>query len=301
MVAAGAVVATQLISERTAGASASRKGMRFQRKEEEVTANKANETEPTGPGRWVVDPDDPECEVWEAAPKEAADDRPDDDLSWQDGRQPARACSAHRTNGKPCRKAAINGGTVCATHGGRAPQVKRAARARLENAADRMAKELLKIAVSDDAPDSVKLSAIKDALDRAGLSAKTAVEVEVGPNKRFEEVLGAMMAGGSRSESRSRRGEVDDADSDQDWIDDEIELAEIVPEDDAPRPRLTPTPEPARELGVAQGDGPTEAAKDKDAGFLDLEEALTELRRTPDPGRAPQAPAAPRRHGRGRR
>ncbi|MBW0273213.1 hypothetical protein ATM97_24325 [Nocardia sp. MH4] len=42
-----------------------------------------------------------------------------------------------------------------------------------------MAEKLLGIATDDDAPYAVKLAAIKDALDRAGVSAKTAVEVEV--------------------------------------------------------------------------------------------------------------------------
>lgn len=39
----------------------------------------------------------------------------------------ARRCSARRTNGEPCRAYAIVGGTVCRTHGGSAPQVRRAA------------------------------------------------------------------------------------------------------------------------------------------------------------------------------
>ena len=46
-----------------------------------------------------------------------------------------------------------------------------------------MACELLKMATDDNVADSIKLAAIRDALDRAGLAAKNAVEVEVGyPN-----------------------------------------------------------------------------------------------------------------------
>lgn len=127
---------------------------------------------------------------------------------WGDGRSPKRQCVAHRKNGDRCRRVAILGGTVCPTHGGSSPHVKRAARARLENAADRMARELLSMAESDDVSAAVKLAAIRDALDRAGLSARTAIDVEVGPSKEYEVLLTelAMVRGGSRAASRASRG-----------------------------------------------------------------------------------------------
>ncbi|MFC9923964.1 hypothetical protein [Rhodococcus sp. NPDC127527] len=80
----------------------------------------------------------------------------------------------------------------------------------MENAADRMAERLLRMAADDDVADSVKLAAIKDALDRAGLGAKTAVEVEVGPTKAYENLMTDLLAGGTRAESRARRGIVDE-------------------------------------------------------------------------------------------
>ena len=49
--------------------------------------------------------------------------------------RPARPCGARRTNGEPCRNFAMLGGRVCHAHGGRAPQVRQAARRRLTEAA----------------------------------------------------------------------------------------------------------------------------------------------------------------------
>jgi hypothetical protein len=69
--------------------------------------------------------------------------------------------------GKPCKKPAIKGGTVCASHGGSAPQVKLAASVRLaalvDPAIDRHA-----ALIKSGKPDSVKLQAAASVLDRAG-------------------------------------------------------------------------------------------------------------------------------------
>ncbi|WP_336671484.1 hypothetical protein [Tsukamurella sp. USMM236] len=188
-------------------------------------------------GHWVDDPEDDTQEIWvplEAKDDVAADDAPraevvqandaedhrkpepkegdSADLAWADGREPKRRCTARRTNGQPCRKAASAGMQVCRNHGGSAPQVKAKARVRLEMAADRMAKELLGIATNDKVPAYVKLEGIKTALDRAGIGAKQAVEVEVGPAKAWEQVF-AGIAGGTREDSRAMRGgEPDEAD-----------------------------------------------------------------------------------------
>jgi hypothetical protein len=151
-------------------------------------------------------------------------------------------------------------------------------------AADRMAKELLGIATADDAPPAVKLAAIKDALDRAGLGAKTSVEVEVGL-KPFEELLTDMtMSSGSRADSRARRGEAED--HQPDWLREELEDAidaEVV-EDDEPAPRPTPrSPEPIPSPAPA-------------SGYMPMEEALEQLRATSPP----PAPQAQRRTRKGR-
>jgi hypothetical protein len=117
-----------------------------------------------------------------------------------------RRCTAHRQDGKPCRRYAIRGGAVCRVHGGGSPLVVAKARERLALAADRMARELLGIATGAES-EAVKLAAVKDALDRAGLSAKQAVEVGV-ELKPYEQVLTdiAGVARITRAESRARQG-----------------------------------------------------------------------------------------------
>src|SRR5262252_6166573 len=81
-------------------------------------------------------------------------------------------CSAHRTNGAPCKAYAITGGNVCNKHGGSAPQVIAAAKLRLALAADAVAERLVKIALSKQTRDSDVIAAAKDLLDRAGLRAE---------------------------------------------------------------------------------------------------------------------------------
>jgi hypothetical protein len=102
----------------------------------------------------------------------------------------ARRCSAHRTNGEPCSGWAIKGGSVCRTHGGAAPQTLQAARMRLLAAADPAAAELVRIALNRKEPRAVQLAAIRDLLDRAGLSARQVVDVTVSP---WQEAIGEIL------------------------------------------------------------------------------------------------------------
>ncbi|MDO0975162.1 hypothetical protein [Mycolicibacterium frederiksbergense] len=112
-----------------------------------------------------------------------------DGRDWPHGPKPERRCTAHSSRtGLPCKNAAIKGGTVCRYHGGAAKQIKQAARTRLENAADLMAKQLLGIALTAES-EQVKLNAIRDALDRAGLRAPSEVVLSQGEAKPFETVF----------------------------------------------------------------------------------------------------------------
>lgn len=99
-----------------------------------------------------------------------------------------RRCRGHKRNGARCQRPAILGGTVCKHHGGASGHIKRAAKARLENAADRLARQLLGMAMDDDLPPAVKLAAIKDALDRAGLAPRQAVDI-AHSLKKYEQAL----------------------------------------------------------------------------------------------------------------
>lgn len=49
---------------------------------------------------------------------------------------PSVPCRAHRSDGRPCRRWAIRGAAVCPAHGGRAPQVRRAAAERVRVAVE---------------------------------------------------------------------------------------------------------------------------------------------------------------------
>jgi hypothetical protein len=138
---------------------------------------------------------------------------------------PNRRCTAHKSDGsgercrkwailggttcERCRKWAILGGTTCATHGSGTKNAKRKARERLEAAADRMARELLGMATDTNVSESVRLAAIKDALSRAGISERTAIDVthELKPWEQIYDT--AAIEGGSRSDYRASVGRPD--------------------------------------------------------------------------------------------
>lgn len=91
-------------------------------------------------------------------------------------------CKATARHGEGrCRKAVALGSLVCRKHGGAAPQVIRKARERLALAADDAASSLIAMIQSPNTPPAVKLGAVRDLLDRADITAKTQVEIEIKP------------------------------------------------------------------------------------------------------------------------
>lgn len=89
----------------------------------------------------------------------------------------SRRCRAHRQGGEPCGQWAIRGGTVCITHGGLAPQVKAKAEERLQALVHPAITGLAELINNADS-DSVRLSAIRDLLDRTGYKPTERIQAE---------------------------------------------------------------------------------------------------------------------------
>lgn len=93
-----------------------------------------------------------------------------------------RRCTAKSTRShERCKKAAINGGTVCRSHGGAAPQVKLAAAERLKALQDPALTRLEAMLTSDvmmlTKPEVVARVGL-GVLDRTGLGPHSTVNVE---------------------------------------------------------------------------------------------------------------------------
>jgi hypothetical protein len=85
-------------------------------------------------------------------------------------------CTAHISDSsRQCERWAINGSTVCATHGGRAPQVQKSARERLAELVEPALEGLHKALKSKDLPTIVRASQI--VLDRCGFHPSRAIEL----------------------------------------------------------------------------------------------------------------------------
>lgn len=200
---------------------------------------------------------------------------------WWASRTPevaSRRC--HKGKGRPgehCRKVAMEGQQVCGTHGGRAPQAKRKARQRLEEAADRMAKQLLGIAESAES-EAVKLAAVKHVLAIGGINEKAAVDVSL-ELKPHEELLRDIAASGiaqiSRADSRAARGlpALDRADPNGIVDAELVDVGEMGP--DSPSARRTPADrsDDPRDRPAFAEEPPTPGT-----GLMTMEDATAELR-----------------------
>lgn len=94
-----------------------------------------------------------------------------------------RRCTAKaKGTGARCKRRPIVGGTVCAMHGGAAPQVQRRARERLEELVEPAIAGLRRALQSDNLPAIVRASQL--VLDRCGFGPTSKLEVEPQPVER---------------------------------------------------------------------------------------------------------------------
>lgn len=90
----------------------------------------------------------------------------------------ARRCRAKsKQSQQRCKRAAIRGGAVCTMHGGKIPAVQQSARDRLLAMVEPALVALRKLVDTADS-DSVRLSAIRDILDRTGYKPTEKVQTE---------------------------------------------------------------------------------------------------------------------------
>ena len=187
-------------------------------------------------------------------------------------------CSARSSRtGKPCQRYPSAGATVCRVHGGAAPQVQKAARRRLEQAADVLVKRLLGLALDGTAPDHVALSAVVAALDRAGFSVKSTVGVEISakPWESVFEGISKVISGPRDEASRPSAGlpELDAGSADDDEIVGEID--DDVIDDDLPR--FQRERESADVIDVEIDAGYTDAIMSRGSGTTTPDQDQTDL------------------------
>jgi hypothetical protein len=103
-----------------------------------------------------------------------------------------RRCTARTSSGAPCRRSPILGGTVCATHGGRAPQVQARARQRLLEASDPAAAALVK--QLDAAEPQTVIRAACAILDRANLGRGERIELGAQLGVQPEQIVQVLVA-----------------------------------------------------------------------------------------------------------
>lgn len=162
---------------------------------------------------------------------------------WADGRTPSNLCKAVKKDGQPCKRPPIQGATVCRAHGGASPQVKRKAQERLLEKVPKMLRMLNELASNEDVPPAVRLAAIRDWLDRAGVDRK--IEIELSSSSFEEMVMGVLsevsdeVAIGNDQDYASRR---DDGDVIAGQLVDDVETEALPPATLDRSPFPTPAP-----------------------------------------------------------
>lgn len=81
------------------------------------------------------------------------------------------------------------GSAVCRMHGGAAPQVRARAQQRILEASDKAAYALVQMLQDEKIPPAVRLGAARDLLDRAGLTSKQELTLDVKVEKNWEDVM----------------------------------------------------------------------------------------------------------------
>lgn len=105
-------------------------------------------------------------------------------------KNPERRCKAKKANSdEQCKRAAIKGGTVCTTHGGSAPNVRKAAQERLLELVEPALVALGKVLRDKHADDSVKVRAAIAILDRTGHGPSASLTVQ---DNRWDRMLEGM-------------------------------------------------------------------------------------------------------------
>ena len=106
-----------------------------------------------------------------------------------------RRCKATNSQGNRCGRFAIKGGRVCATHGGSAPQVKKAAAKRLLAMVEPALVELQELVLQNGHLPS-KLGAIRTVLERAGDVAIGALKQQVVDRDMRPQIVIGIKVGG---------------------------------------------------------------------------------------------------------
>ena len=110
-----------------------------------------------------------------------------------DPEQPKTLCKARRRNGEPCRNPPMAGSTVCRMHGGAAPQVRARAQQRILEASDKAAYALVQMMQDAAIPPAVRLGAARDLLDRAGLTSKQELTLDVKVERTWDDVAPTLL------------------------------------------------------------------------------------------------------------